>query len=197
MDFISWLDEHIVCGKRLEGVFKNDVLLEDINDDVKIWVKGVGQAIVGIPDNMGQWRILKEGGWYKTCDFIVIGEHPRYGSYVFLVELKATPEDREELSPERKDGGRMELRWNISIFHYLFSVFRTDEYDQDLDCKFTVRRFLIGNTYSRTLSARFKKEGVRGRVFDCEKYNGVWINFLATSGTTFPVRVRDMITKSK
>lgn len=197
MDFISWLDDHIVSGKRMEGIIRNDVLLEDINDNVKIWVKGVGQAVVGIPDYMGQWRLLKEGGWYKTCDFIVFGEHPRHGPYVFLVELKATPEDLEELSPDQKDGGRMELRWNISIFHYLFSLFRTYQYDQELDCKFTVRRFLIGNTYSRLLGARFKKEGVRGRVFDYENYNGVWINFLSTAGTTFPISVRDMITKSR
>ena len=197
MDFISWLDDHIESGKRLKGVFRNDFHLEDENDNVKIWVKGVDQAVVGIPDEMGQWRILKEGGWYKTCDFILFGEHPRHGSYVFLVEFKATPEDMEELRPEKKDGGRMELRWNISIFHYLFSVFKTAEYSQESDCNFTVRRFLIGNKYSRMLGERFNKEGVRGRVFDCEKYNGVWINFLATAGTTFPVTVRDMITKSK
>ena len=197
MDFISWLDDHIVPCKRMEGVFRNDVLLEDINDNVKIWVKGVGQAVVGIPDDIGQWRILKEGGWYKTCDFILFGEHPRHGSYVFLVEMKATPEDIEELRPDKKDGGRMELRWNISIFHYLYSVFKTDEYNQELDCKFTVRRFLIGNKYSRRLGEKFRKEGVRGRVFDYEWYNGVWINLLATAGTAFPVSVRDMITKSK
>ena len=197
MDFISWLDDHIVSGKRIEGIIRSDVHLEDVNDNVKIWVKGVGQAVVGIPDDMGQWRILKEGGWYKTCDFIVFGEHPRYGLYVFLVELKATPEDLEELSPDKKDGGRMELRWNISIFHYLFSLFRTDQYNQELAFNYTVRRFLIGNKYSRALNARFKKEGVKGRVFDHERYNGVWINLLATAGTTFPVTVTDMIIKSK
>lgn len=114
MDFVSWLDDHIVSDKRLEGIFGNEVLLEDVNDDVRIRVKQLGQAVVGIPDKMGQWRILKEREWYKTCDFILFGEHPRHGQYVFLVELKRTPRDLEELRSDQDDGGRMELRWNIS-----------------------------------------------------------------------------------
>lgn len=197
MDFVSWLDDHIVSDKRLEGIFGNEVLLEDVNDDVRIRVKQLGQAVVGIPDKMGQWRILKEREWFKTYDFILFGEHPRHGQYVFLVELKRTPRDLEELRSDQDDGGRMELRWNISIFHYLLSVFKIDRYDQNLDCKFTVRRFLVGKEYSRILRTRFQKEGVRGKVFDHEEYNGVWINLLATFGNTFPVRVSDMITKSK
>ncbi|MDE0180271.1 MAG: hypothetical protein OXL39_02930 [Caldilineaceae bacterium] len=199
MDFLSWLDQYTLKENLWNSVGKTggEVELRDENDDVKIRIKNVHSAVVGLPTQMGQWRIISEGGWYKTSDFIVFGEHPAQGSYVFLIEFKRTPRDLEDIGNVENDSGREELRWNVSIFHYLFSLFRTATIEQGSHPSFVVRRFLIGNEYSRKLNGRFQKGRVKGTVFDYEKYEGVWINLLATHGDLFPLQVIDMISKSK
>lgn len=200
MDFISWLDDNLSWEYRLEGCGKvnGDVLLRDQNDAVKVRVRNVGSAVIGIPENMGQWRIFRTGEWDKRSDFIVFGDRPGYGQYVFLIELKTTARTIEEhKNNEKDDGGRMELRWNISIFHYILSIYNTDTHFQIDNNYFTIRRFLIGKQFTRKLKRRIEKGRVRGDVFDHEYYKGVWINLLATSDDVFPVSVRDMITKSK
>ncbi len=199
MDFLSWLDQFTLPKNLWNSVGKTsgEIILRDENDDVKIRLKNVHSAVVGMPTEMGQWRIISKGGWDKTSDFIVFGEHPTHGHYVFLIEFKRTPRDLGEFKNVEKDSGREELRWNVSIFHYLFSLFRTATIEQCSHPSFVVRRFLIGNEYSRKLNERLQKGRVKGTVFDNEKYEGVWINLMATHGDLFPVQIVDMIRKSK
>lgn len=200
MDFISWLDDNLSWKNRLEGCGKvrGDVVLKDQNDVVKVRVRNVGSAVIAIPENMGQWRIFRPGEWDKRSDFIILGDRPGHGQYVFLIELKTTARTIEEhKNVEKDDGGRMELRWNINIFHYILSMYVTDTHVEIDDSYFTIRRFLIGKQYTGKLKSRLEKGRVRGDVFDHEFYNGVWINLLATSGGVLPVSVKDMITKSK
>ena len=200
MDFISWLDDNLSWKYRLEGCGKvqGDVLLKDQNDDVRVRVRRVGSAVISIPEEMGQWRIFRPREWDKRSDFVILGDRPGYGQYVFLIELKATTRAIEEYNKKTKDdGGRMELRWNINLFHYVLSTYNIDTLSRMEDAHFTIRRFLIGRRNTRRLESRIKKGRVRGDVFDHEFYEGVWINHLATSGGTFPISVRDMITKSK
>lgn len=200
MDFISWLDDNLSWEKRREGCGKitGDALLKDKGDAVRVRIRKLGSAVIIIPDDVGQWRILKPGDWDKTSDFIILGDRPGYGQYVFLIELKTTTRAIEEYRRDRKDdGGRMELRWNINLFHYVLSTYNVDTLSKLEDENFTIRRFLIGKRNTRRLENRIKKGRVRGDVFDYEFYEGVWINHLATSGGTFPLSVRDMLTKSK
>lgn len=199
MDFLSWLDQNVLPEKLWNSVGKTCGQLEihDENNDVKIRILNVHSAVVGMPEEMGQWRIVSEGGWYKTSDFIVFGEHPDFGHYVFLIEFKRTPREIGEYHNSDKESGREELRWNVAIFHYLLSLFRTATIEQGAHHSFVVRRFLIGNKYSRKLNERLNKGRVRGAVFDHEMYKGVWINLMATYGDLFPIQVVDMICKSR
>ena len=199
VDFVSWLDDKTLPDKWLKGYRKDsgDVTLVDTNGQVKIRVRNVGSAVIGIPEKMGQWRIVKTGEWDKQCDYIMFGDHPKHGRYVFLIEFKETPTERWGTIDRDDDGGRMKLRWNINIFHYLLSLFNVDTHGKIENRHFTIRRFLIGKNYSQSLESGFRKGRLKGNVFDHEEYQGVWINFLATSGSVFPVNVRDMICKSK
>ena len=122
MDFISWLDDNLSWEYRLEGCGKvnGDVLLKDQNDVVKVRVRNVGSAVIVIPEDMGQWRIFRPGEWDKRSDFIVLGDRPGYGQYVFLIELKATARTIEEHKNNeerrrRKDGIEMEHQY-ISLY---------------------------------------------------------------------------------
>lgn len=198
MDFLSWLDRYVLPEKLLNktGKINGEFELRDVCGFVKVRIKNTNPAVIGLPENMGQWRILSQRDWYRASDFIVFGEHPAHGSFVFLIELKRTPKTLEEVDVD-DDTGREKLRWNVSIFHYLFSLFKTDTIGQGPPPDFVIRRFLIGNEYSGGLGRRFHKEGVRGKIFDHEEFEGVWINFLSTHGSRLPIRVIDMLDKSK
>ena len=176
MEFISWLDANVLPSKRCTQ-FKNAaqtiVLREtDRNVDMKLEIRKISAPVVILlPEEIGQWRILKDGKeieWWSRCDFLMIGESAGRLFAIFMEFKKTVPDSNDEAN--------VQLRWSLPILHFLMSVFNVDSFSTMSERDFTIRYFQIGQKFSD----RIDKNAVRidpKRQFGFDVYKGIKMNY--------------------
>lgn len=158
MDFVAWLDENVLPGKRQEDFKKTSqtAVLWDENGDVKLEVRKItGPAIILLPEKIQQWRILRhrqDKQWGSRCDYLMVGESLGQ-CYAIFMEFKRTIRNFEEEEEE----GRRQLKWSTSILHFLLSVFNLDLASSLSEEDLEVRHIAIGKKFSE----RFDKQRIR------------------------------------
>ena len=176
MEFIEWLNRHILPEKRSSRycLVNQTVALweKDENVDMTVRIKGFsGPFVIVDPHKAGQWRLFRGlAGWGKNCDFLILGKTDER-VFVFFVELKSSLPD---------EAGQVQLRWTRPLLHYLLSVFNVDsgseiqEFIQESDV--TVKYFLIGERFYETLDKRSVKTDaeIHGKAVE---YQGITINY--------------------
>jgi len=158
VDFVAWLDENVLPGKRQEDFKKTSqtAVLWDENGDVKLEVRKItGPAIILLPEKIQQWRILRhrqDKQWGSRCDYLMVGESLGQ-CYAIFMEFKRTIRNFEEEEEE----GRRQLKWSTSILHFLLSVFNLDLASSLSEEDLEVRHIAIGKKFSE----RFDKQRIR------------------------------------
>ena len=172
MEFIAWLDTHVLPEKR-SSKYKVDnqtVALweKDKNVDMTVSIRGFSDPFVIIdPSQAGQWRLFSGlDGWGKNCDFLILGKSDQK-FFVFFVELKASLPHEE---------GKVQLRWTRPLLHHLLSVFNVDNCSAIQESDLIVKYFMIGEQFYETLDKRTVKTDaeIHGKV---EEYMGITINY--------------------
>ena len=142
------------------------------NVEMKLEIRKISAPVVILlPEEIGQWRILKDGKeikWWSRCDFLMVGEFAGRLFAIFMEFKKTVPDSNDEAN--------VQLRWSLPILHFLLSVYNVDSYSAMSEEDFTVRYFQIGQKYSD----RIDKDVVRidpKRLFRTEEYMGLMINF--------------------
>ena len=204
MDLALWLIDNVFPGKCLDGLAKRqgEVILKD-EKSVSVRIRNLPPSVIIVPEKIekDEWRILKErkDAWDTRCDYILVGNHPEYGTFVFFVELKEAILDHADSDYKRKqrEQAYIQLWWARPIFKYLLSAFNADNYLMVDEGCLKIRYFILGFEYIGTLKSRVKKQRTRGRLFHSEEYKSITVNMLETSGNTFPIRFVDMLRMSK
>lgn len=172
MDFITWLETHVLPEKQSARckVDNQTVALweKDNNVDMTVFIKDVSDPCVIVdPWEAGQWRLFDGlDGWGKNCDFLILGKSNEE-LFVLFVELKSSlPHDE----------GKKQLRWTRPLLHHLLSVFNVANSSELQESDLTVKYFMIGEKYYETLDKRTVKTdaGIHAKV---EGYMGITINY--------------------
>lgn len=172
MEFIEWLDTHVLPAKRSSRFKVDNQTVElwekDENVDMSVFIKDFSDPFVIIdPYQAGQWRLFDGlDGWEKNCDFLILGKSDEK-PFVFFVELKSSLPHEE---------GKKKLRWTRPLLHYLLSVFNVDNYSDIQESDLTVKYFLIGEQFYETLDKRTVKTDseIHGKAVP---YKGITINY--------------------
>lgn len=204
MDLASWLVDNILPEKCLGERARNqgDVVLQD-NGSVSVQIKNLPPSVIIVPEKIKkeEWKILRDryNVWNTRCDYILVGNCPKYGTFVFFVELKESMLDYEDRAYERSQSEKayVQLWWTKPMFEYLLSAFYADNYPIVEEEDLAIRYFILGAEYIGTLGGRINKQGTQGRLFHAEEYRSITVNMIETRGVRFPVKFADMILKSK
>ena len=192
MEFVSWLLENVLPSKRCTD-FKSTaqtIVLRETDDNVrmKLEIRKISTPIVIlIPENIGQWRILKDGKeieWWSRCDFLLVGEHAGKSFAIFMEFKKTVPDPREEAN--------VQLRWSLPILHFLMSVFNVDCFSSISDEDFTIRYFQIGQKFGKRLDKNAVRIDPKGQ-FGSEFYRGLRINYSVAPVVTLRQLLKEVI----
>lgn len=171
MAFVSWLsdDNNLPPERKLSPSKRYDqvLVLDEPQNNMTLTVRGVPDPVVVVkPDDIGQWRVLRQGddrGWDKCCDYLLLGRYEEQ-NYAIFVELKTTIPD---------DDGKKQLRWTLLLLHYLQSAFNVDRHPIRSESNRIVRYFLIGDAYK----GRFYTSYHPTAIIQTQSYFGITINY--------------------
>ena len=148
MDFISWLDTHLLIAKvsKRYHVYEHGVKIWEKKERMEVSITGILKPyIIVCPALTGSWEIFNPSNrWGRNCDFLILGiSNERM--YALFIELKPSAPDSN--APEQ-------LRWTRRVFYYFISMFNLDNCGYLSESDLTTKYFVISEQHFDNIDKR-------------------------------------------